>query len=253
MPPYNISLANHHRWERVRTSFSGHAVEANRINKTIRILLADDHPIFRDGLRVLLQGAPDFQVVGDASDEESVVLMARELKPDILLLDSAMSRKEEMNVLRELGESGLAVRTLLLTVFLDKADILQALQLGAWGVVLKDSTTQMLFDGIRNVMAGQYWIGQESVASLVEALRDFAPKVASPQPASSLFGLTPRELEIVATVVAGYSNSDIAENFALSEHTVKHHLGHIFDKLGVSNRLELALFAINHGLICDTP
>jgi DNA-binding NarL/FixJ family response regulator len=214
-------------------------------------LIADDHPIFRDGLRALLNTVPDFQVVGEASDSESVIRLVQEVKPDILLLDWALSRLDKMSILREIEASGLQVRTLLIGVVLDKADILQALQLGAWGVVLGNSTTRMLIEGIRTVMEGQYWIGQESVTSLVEALRDFGMPAHNHGPRRD-FELTPRELEIIDTIVAGYSNADIAVNFSLSEHTVKHHITHIFDKLGVSNRLELALFAVNHQLTGET-
>lgn len=212
----------------------------------IRILIADDHALFRDGLRRLLEAEEGFEVVGEASDGEMLLALARQTAADILLLDLAMPRQDGMDVLRELAASQMPVRTLLLTASIDKSQIVQALKRGAYGVILKESTSQRLFDSIRCVMAGQYWIGRESVSDLVKALRSVAPSEGPTR--SREFGLTPRELEIVALVVAGYSNPDIAQRCSISEQTVKHHISNIFDKLGVSNRLELALFAVSHRL-----
>lgn len=212
----------------------------------IRILIADDHPLFRDGLRRLLQAEPGFEVVGEASDGDVLVDLARKTKPDILLLDLSMPRQDGMEVLRELSASRIPVRTLLLTASIEKPQIVQALKLGAYGVIMKESTTQRLFDSIQCVMAGQYWVGRESVSDLVKALRSVSP---SEDPVRARdYGLTTREMEIVTLVVAGYSNPDIAQRCSISEQTVKHHISNVFDKLGVSNRLELALFAVNHRL-----
>lgn len=213
----------------------------------IRILIADDHALFRDGLRKLLQSEPGFEVVGEAADGEKLVNLTRETQPDVLLLDLQMPRQDGMEVLRELSAAELPVRTLLLTAAIEKSQIVRALQLGAYGVILKESTSQRLFDGIRCVMAGQYWVGRESVSDLVRALRSVSvPNEGPPRPKD--FGLTPRELEVITMVVAGYSNPEIAARCTISEQTVKHHLTNIFNKLGVSNRLELALFAVNHRL-----
>ena len=126
--------------------------------------------------------------------------------------------------------------------------MLEALRLGARGVVLKDSAIGLLFKCIRTVMAGEYWVDRESVADLVLYLRQ-APEPRSP--AKKTFRLTPRELQVISTVVAGYPNKEIARRFSISEDTVKHHLSSIFDKCGVSNRLELAIFAINHHLVSE--
>jgi len=218
----------------------------NNVPSPIRILIADDHPLFRDGLRRLLQAESGFEVVAEASDGDGLAALARKTKPDIILLDLSMPKQDGMEVLRELSAAKLPVRTLLLTAAINKSQIVQALRLGAYGVILKESTTQRLFDSIHCVMAGQYWVGRESVSDLVMALRSIAP----PDGAARVpdYGLTPRELEIVTLVVAGYSNPDIAQRCSISEQTVKHHISNIFDKLGVSNRLELALFAVNHRL-----
>ena len=248
MSAYGIDSASQPAWERTHSRMSHITGDNNRNRRPARILIADDHAILRDGLRALLHAEPDFRVIGEAADADTVVRLVQEIKPEILLLDWTMSRQDGMRILREVAALEMPVRTMLLTVVLDKTAILQALQLGVWGVVLKSSTTDMLFEGIRKVVGGQYWIGQESVANLVDALRDFTP-LAKIESAHRDFGLTHRELEIVAAVVAGYSNADIAASATLSEHTVKHHISNIFDKLGVSNRLELALFAVNHQMV----
>jgi two-component system, NarL family, nitrate/nitrite response regulator NarL len=224
----------------------------NSLPSPIRILVADDHPLFRDGLRRLLQSEPGFEVVGEASDGDELLGLIRKAKPDILLLDLSMPRRDGMAVLRELVAAKIPVRTLLLTAAIDQTQIVQALRLGAYGVILKESTTQRLFDSIRCVMAGQYWVGRESVSDLVKALRSAGAPPDSGAGRARDFGLTPREIEIVTLVVAGYSNPDIAQRCSISEQTVKHHVSNIFDKLGVSNRLELALFAVNHRLTAAT-
>ena len=219
----------------------------------IRIVIADDHPIFRDGLRRLLESEGDMKVVGEACDGREAVKLATEIKPDILLLDLAMPKHPGLEALRDLstGANSSPVRVILLTAAAEKSQIVEALQLGARGVVLKDSATQLLLKAIHTVMSGEYWVGRESVSNLVQYLRTLMQS-SSDEARQRKFGLTPRELEIVSAVVAGYANREIAEYFKISEDTVKHHLSNIFDKLGVSTRLELALFAVNQGLPLKT-
>jgi DNA-binding NarL/FixJ family response regulator len=173
--------------------------------------------------------------------------MARQLIPEVMLLDLAMPRRQGLETLRELASDARSVRVILLTAAAEKEQIVEALQLGARGVVLKDSATQILLKSIRAVMNGEYWVGRESVSNLVQYLRTLVtPPSAFPQ--RNKYRLTPRELEIIAAVVAGFANKEIAQYFKISEDTVKHHLSNIFDKVGVSSRLELALFAVNQSL-----
>jgi DNA-binding NarL/FixJ family response regulator len=221
----------------------------NRKSQPVRIVIADDHPIFRDGLRRLLEAESDLKVIGEACDGSEAVKLARQLKPDILLLDLAMPKMPGLEALREMSSAtGVnVVRVILLTAAAEKNQIVEALQLGARGIVLKDSATQLLLKSIHTVMSGEYWVGRESVSNLVQYLRSLVQS-SGEEAKQKKFGLTPRELEIVSAVVAGYSNKEIAEYFKISEDTVKHHLSNIFDKLGVSTRLELALFAVNQAL-----
>jgi DNA-binding NarL/FixJ family response regulator len=218
-------------------------VTANKI----RVLIADDHPVVRVGLRNMLQVDPLIQVVGEARDGVEALEMARSLNPDVLLLDLAMPNVAGMDALREMTSGGLNTRTIVLTGLIDKRQVLEALQLGARGVVLKDAVVEHLSACIHAVMQGQYWLEGRPVQNLVQVLRDLATQTTPPP--RKTFGLTTREMEVVTLITEGCTNKDIAKSFGISEETVKRHLTNIFNKLGVGNRLELALFALNHNLL----
>lgn len=213
----------------------------------ISILIVDDHTMFREGLKSMLSGQAEFKVVGEAGDGTDVCMLVDTLQPDILLLDLFMPRVGGMDVLRSLASSKSRVKTILLSGMVESDDVARIFELGARGLVTKDCSTALLFKSIRAVMGGQYWIGRESVASLIETLK-LHKKAAKKAPPKN-YGLTPREMEIVKAAVSGCSNKEIAAQFKISEQTVKHHITNIFDKLGVYNRLELTLFVFHHGLL----
>jgi DNA-binding NarL/FixJ family response regulator len=213
------------------------------VAQRIRVLLADDHAVFREGLRRLLETERDFLVVGEASTGEEAVRMVSQLRPDILLLDLSMPGGSGLETLARLAATDVPVKVVVLTAEIGRDQVVRALQLGAKGILLKSSGADLIFKGLRTIMAGQHWVDRQTVTDLVELVRE-APR----QTSANKFGLTARQLEIVATVVAGLANRDIARKLSISEDTVKHHLTQIFAKTGVSNRLELALFAMHHQL-----
>jgi two-component system nitrate/nitrite response regulator NarL len=213
------------------------------MERTIRIVLADDHPVVRIGVRNMLTKSDGFDVVGDATDGDEAITQTLELQPDVLLLDVAMPRLPGLEAMRAIMSGPSTAKILLFTT----QQIIEALQIGARGIVLKDALANHLQTAIRTVHAGDYWIGGKRVVNLVSALHELMQQAAVP--ARKTYGLTPRELEVVGCIVEGCSNRDIAKQFTLSEETVKRHLSNIFDKTGVSTRLELALFAIAHHLI----
>jgi len=219
--------------------------------RIIRIVLADYQLIFRDGMKSLLEAQPDFMVVGEAGSGTQALRLVRDLHPDVMVLDMAMPGGG-LSVLKKLAAMPQPVRTIALAPIADREMMMTALQHGARGVIGRESTTAMLFKSIRTATTDQYWIGRDDVGFIVERMRQLAQQCESDQHAKK-FKLTRREMDIVTAVAAGESNKGIAERLSLSEDTVKHHVSHVFDKLGVYSRLELAVFAINHKLVKDAP
>jgi two-component system nitrate/nitrite response regulator NarL len=218
-------------------------------NAQFRILLADDHAMFRDGLKRLIALEPDLRVVGESGDVASAIRQTAQLQPDVVLLDMAMPGGGGLDVLKALSTGPpTKTRAIVLTAASARSSLIEALQLGARGIVLKESVAGIAFTAIRAVMRNDYWVGDCEVAGLVQAILRLMTKNDNGDRKGNRFGLTPREMDIVPQVAAGASNKDIAQLFSLREDTVKHHLSNIFDKLGVGSRLELAIFAINHGL-----
>jgi len=219
----------------------------------IRILIADDHPIFRYGLRTTLATQADFTIVAETSDGDETIAVANALKPDVVLLDFSMPGCPAHDVLRRLREYR-AVRTILLTGGVGRSDIVDVLKLGARGVILKDVPVQQLFTCIRAVFNGDFWVRRQDFAHIVEALLGgHEDKRAAgghddrkPKPPVHL---TARERDVLALVASGETNRGIARKLAVSEDTVKHHVTNILDKTGMSSRVELTLFAIEHRLV----
>jgi len=213
------------------------------VSRRVRIAIADDHPIFRDGLRRLLESEPGFEVVAEAADGVEAVRVAREVRPDVLLLDVAMPHMGGIETLSAPDVGRSSTRVILLTAAIEPHELLRAVQCGVRGVVLKESATRQLIEGIHRVMEGKLLIGEEVADDLAQAVQQAGAQRDRP------YGLTPREVEIVEAIAAGESNREIADRLGISLQTVKHHLTSIFDKTGSSTRLELALFAIRQGIV----
>jgi two-component system nitrate/nitrite response regulator NarL len=215
-----------------------------QLKQTIRVLMADDHVIFRDGLRKLLKSEDDIKIVGEASNGNECVHMLTKLKPDILLLDLRMPDKDGLAVLEEVNLDSLTTRVIMLTEAEDERDAVRAMRLGARGIVSKQTARDLLVKSIRRVYSGEIWLNNRLTAEVMKAFTSSSDIGARREPM-----LSDREKEIVQLIAQGFRNKEIAEKLFISEQTVKNHLHNIFDKLGVSDRLELALYAIHHRLI----
>ena len=211
---------------------------------SIRITIADDHPIFRLGVKTLLSQHDGFAVVGEAGDSETAVEMVTSLRPDILLLDHNLPRLNGLEVVRRVQAARTGTRPIVLTAAMPESEIQHALLHGAWGVVLKHTASELLPQCIRQVMQGEHWIGVESVNALIGGIR-------APAGGGGSLSLTPREVDIVHRVSKGASNKDIAWDLKMGEQTVKNHLRRIFRKLNVANRVELALLAVEQQIGAD--
>ncbi len=221
--------------------------EADSKNGVIRILVADDHPVVREGIRRLLDIEEDLEVVAEASDGREVLTLIDDLHPDVVLLDLKMPGMDGLAVLQTLQHVKGASKTIVLTASEDKHEWVQAMKLGCSGIVIKQTSPDMIVKSIRKVHEGEIWLDSNTTAAV---MRQFA----SPSDGGGRgrgrgrSPLSNREREIVALVAQGYRNREMAEKLFISEQTVKNHLHNIFDKLGVSDRLELALYAIHKGL-----
>jgi two-component system, NarL family, nitrate/nitrite response regulator NarL len=222
----------------------------------IRIVVADDHPIFRDGLCRLLALEEDFEVVAQAQDGRQVLDVLQQHEPDILLLDLKMPGLDGLATLQRLQIAKNKTRVIVLTASDDKNEFVQAMKLGTSGIVLKQTATELLIKSIRKVHAGEIWLDSHTTAAVIRqfvANDEATPAMPSLPPAPPTrererSPLSQREREIVALVAQGFKNKEMAEKMFISEQTVKNHLHNIFDKLGVSDRLELALYAIHNNL-----
>src|SRR5580698_6616912 len=220
----------------------------------IRIVVADDHPIFRDGLCKLLALEEDFEVVAQASDGRQVLDVLQQYEPYVLLLDLKMPGLDGLGTLQRLQAAKNKTRVIVLTASDDKNEFVQAMKLGTSGIVLKQTATELLIKSIRKVHAGEIWLDSHTTAAVIRQFvaNDDSPQQSAPPQQQSRererSPLSQREREIVALVAQGFKNKEMAEKMFISEQTVKNHLHNIFDKLGVSDRLELALYAIHNNL-----
>ncbi len=204
----------------------------------IRLLLVDDHPVVRDGLRGMFAGDPDIEIVGEAADGSEAVALAAELEPDVILMDLHMPVMDGVSAIRQLVEQGSASRILVLTTYDQDSYVLPAIEVGATGYLLKDAPRDELLRAVRAVASGDSALSPSVASRLVEQMRNPAPDV-----------LTERELEILALVAAGTTNRAIARTLFISEATVKTHLLHIYEKLGAPDRAAAVAEAYKRDLL----
>jgi len=212
-------------------------------------MIADDHPIVRDGIRRLLSLEEDIEVVAEAGDGHEVLELLQNMEVDIILLDLRMPGMDGLTALQRLQASGRKIRVIVLTASEDKNEFVQAMKFGCSGIVLKQTAPEMIVKSIRKVYGGEIWLDSHTTAAV---MRQFSNPLDSNNSSGGRgrerSPLSTREREIVTLVAQGYKNKEMAEKMFISEQTVKNHLHNIFDKLGVSDRLELALYAIHKGL-----
>lgn len=212
---------------------------------TIRVLLVDDHTLFRSGIRSLLARQPGFEVVGEAGDGLEGVKRAKSLQPDVVLLDLHMRGTSGLEAVRLIVEEVPGTQVLLLTVSEDAEDLLEALRGGASGYLLKNIETEALVDAIRRAADGESVISPQMTGKLVQGVRRPPPEA---RPPAEKERLSPREREIMAFLARGESNKEIARALDLAESTVKIHVQGILRKLGLSSRVQAAVYAVEHGL-----
>jgi two-component system nitrate/nitrite response regulator NarL len=214
---------------------------------SIRVLIVDDHTLFRSGIRLLLERQAGFEVVGEASDGLEGVKRAKQLKPDVVLLDLHMPLTSGLATIPLLREEVPHTEIIMLTVSEDADDLLEALRAGARGYLLKNIDTDFLLDSIRRAATGESVMSFQMARKLADAMR-VPQKVASHMSADKL---TPREREIIALLASGASNKEIARKLELAESTVKIHVQGILRKLNLASRVQAAVYAVEHGLVTE--
>jgi DNA-binding NarL/FixJ family response regulator len=210
---------------------------------TIRLVLVDDHPIVLQGLQQLFERHVDFEVTCCCPDGAAALEAIEKYHPDVLVMDLRMPGLSGLDVLRALSAKQIRPRTVLLTAIVRDAEVMEAVKLGVRGIVLKESSPDVLVDCVRRVHRGEQWIERETVT---RALQHVLESESAERDAAEM--LTPREIEIVRMVARGLRNKAIAEQLSISEGTVKVHLHNVYEKLGVDGRLELVLCAQQKGL-----
>lgn len=214
--------------------------------KPIRVLIVDDHTLFRSGIKLLLERQEGFEVVGEAGDGLEGVKRAKQLKPDVVLLDLHMPGTSGLQAIPLLREEAPQSQIIMLTVSEDADDLLEALRAGARGYLLKNIETDFLLDSIRRAAAGESVMSSQMAGKLADAMR--MPQKGSASEAR-LEKLTPREREIIVMLARGASNKEIARSLDLAESTVKIHVQGILRKLNLASRVQAAVYAVEHGLV----
>lgn len=203
----------------------------------IRLLIVDDHPVVRDGLRGMFSGDPEFDVVGEAADGGEAIELASRLDPDVILMDLRMPGVNGATAIRTLAERQIMSRVLVLTTYDSDSDVVPAIEAGATGYLLKDSPRDELFRAVRAASRGESVLASSVATRLMSQLRDPAPDA-----------LSDRELEVLSLIAAGKENGEIADHLVISQHTVKNHVSGILAKLELENRIQAAVYAVRNGL-----
>ena len=222
-------------------------------SRAIRIIVADDHQVVRTGFAALLDTQPDFTVVGTADDGAEAVKIARELRPDVALMDVRMPNMDGIEATRQLTESGTGgPRILILTTFDLDEYVYDALCAGASGFLLKDVTAERLFDAVRVVASGEALLAPTVTRRLISVFTRLRPRPAASPPAT-LATLTPRETQVLKLVAEGLSNPEIAARLVVTEETVKTHVSRVLNKLGLRGRTQAVVVAYESGLVVPHP
>lgn len=212
------------------------------MSETIRILIADDHPIVRRGLRALIDTEPNMEAMGEAKDGEEAIQKARSLQPDVILLDIMMPRKNGIEAIKEIKQENPQARILVLTSFAEDDKVFPAIKAGALGYLLKDSSPQELLQAIRDVHRGDSSLHPTIARMLISELSQPSNLPPTEDP------LTQREVEVLKLVARGLTNEEIAQTLVVSHRTVGKHISNILEKLHLANRTQAALHALREGL-----
>jgi NarL family two-component system response regulator LiaR len=212
------------------------------MNETIRILIADDHAIVRKGLITLIASEPGIEIVGEAVDGVEVVLKARSLKPDVILLDMIMPRQNGLEAIKQIKRENPKARILVITSFAEDQMLFPAIKAGALGYLLKDSSPQQLLQAIHDVYKGESSLHPTIALKLIRELNRSSDLPPTEDP------LTERELVVLKLVAQGLTNHEIAERMVISERTAGNHIGNILSKLHLANRTQAALYALREGI-----
>lgn len=217
----------------------------------IRVLIADGQPIVLEGLRCVLGQQPSIEIVGEAADGVEAIDKAVHLDPDVVLMDVKMPRVDGLTVLRSIQTRAPRSKVILFASNDHKEEFVEAMKLGCSGVLLKEGPVNLIEKSLHKVFTGEIWLDSTTTAAVIRQFAspsDFAPSHSNGKPTRERAQLSQREREIIVLIAQGYKNKEIAEKMFITEQTVKNHLHNVFDKLGVSDRLELALYAIHNSL-----